>query len=217
LSRANAEPTPAKLLRHHNPARVQREDYYPVLTLAYFGEPGLPQQLLDIPLEYFRKAITLLRAQPHVDPGHVLVYGLSRGGELALLLGATFPSEVNGVIAGSPSSAINGSTSSRDGAAWTLHGTPLTPGQPIPVDRIPGPIVQACGGMDYVWPSCTYVAQVNARLIAHHFRYPVTTLRFPEGGHLVGALTCCTSLSNNDLGGPPTATLSPKSTGTKRC
>jgi hypothetical protein len=30
---------------------------YPTLNIAYFGEPGLPSQLKDIPLEYFAQAL----------------------------------------------------------------------------------------------------------------------------------------------------------------
>jgi hypothetical protein len=49
---------------------------YPSLALAYWKAPGLPQDLSRIPLGYFRKALTLLRAQPGVDPAHVLVTGV---------------------------------------------------------------------------------------------------------------------------------------------
>ena len=37
---------------------------YPALALAYFDEPGLPQCLCSIPLEYFARAVGWLRAQP---------------------------------------------------------------------------------------------------------------------------------------------------------
>jgi fermentation-respiration switch protein FrsA (DUF1100 family) len=80
---------------------------YPSLALAYFKAPGLPQTLRDIPLEYFTSALEVLRAQPGVDPDHVLIAGDSRGGEAALLLGAHFPRLVNGVIAGVPSSVVH--------------------------------------------------------------------------------------------------------------
>ncbi len=33
-------------------------------TLAYWKAPGLPQELQRIPLEYFKKALAVLRAQP---------------------------------------------------------------------------------------------------------------------------------------------------------
>ena len=60
---------------------------YPSLALAYFKAPGLPQTLHNIPLEYFAKALRVLRAQPGVDPDHVLVVGESRGGEWSASVG----------------------------------------------------------------------------------------------------------------------------------
>jgi hypothetical protein len=69
---------------------------YPSLALAYFKAPGLPEDLNNIPLEYFTKALRVLRAQPGLDHRHVLVAGVSRGSEAALLLGASFPRLVKG-------------------------------------------------------------------------------------------------------------------------
>ena len=136
---------------------------YPSLALAYFKAPGLPQTLRNIPLEYFTRALGVLRAQPGVDPRHVLVAGESRGGEAALLLGAYFPRLVNGVIAGVPSSVVNPGWPDTSQPAWTLGGRPLPavspsefgqpnpPGKPqavIPVERIRGPILLTCGEQD---------------------------------------------------------------------
>jgi hypothetical protein len=88
--------------------------------------------------------------------------------------------------------------------AWTLGGRPLPavspsdfgqpnpPGKPravIPVERIGGPILLTCGGQDLVWPSCAYSDAITARLRAHRFAHPVTALRYPDAGHLVGGLT----------------------------
>jgi dienelactone hydrolase len=176
---------------------------YPSLALAYFKAPGLPKTLNNLRLEYFTRALGVLRAQPGVDPRHVLVMGHSRGGEAALLLGAHFPGLVNGVIAGVPSSVVNpGLPTSQP--AWTLRGRPLPavspsefgqpnpPGRPravIPVERIRGPILLACGQLDVVWPSCAYTDAIIARLRARQFAYPVTALRYPDAGHLVGGLS----------------------------
>ena len=177
---------------------------YPTLDLAYFAEPGLPAHLANIPLEYFVKALALLRSEPGVDPKHVLVMGVSRGGEAALLLGATYPKLIDGVIAGVPSAYVFGEPGSVDTPAWTRHGRPLpylslaqsqevyrglqldVPKAEIAVERIRGPILLTCGGADHIWPSCTFTASVVARLKAHHFAYPVTSLRYPKAGHYGG-------------------------------
>jgi dienelactone hydrolase len=177
---------------------------YPSLALAYFKAPGLPTTLNDIPLEYFTRALGVLRAQPGVDRDHVLVAGVSRGGEAALLLGAHFPREVNGVVAGVPSSVVNPGWPDTSRPAWTLGGRPLptvggseygqptppdTPEAVIPVERIRGPVLLACGLQDLVWPSCGYVDAITARLRAHRFAHPVTALRYRDAGHLIGGLT----------------------------
>jgi BAAT / Acyl-CoA thioester hydrolase C terminal len=46
----------------------------------------------------------------------------------------------------------------------------------IPVERISGPVLLTCGGLDVQWPSCSYVDDITQRLTAHHFRPPVTAL-----------------------------------------
>jgi dienelactone hydrolase len=177
---------------------------YPSLALAYFKAPGLPAGLHNIALEYFTSALGVLRAQPGVDPNHVLVAGHSRGGEAALLLGAYFPQLVNGVIAGVPSSVVHPGWPDQDRPAWTVRGRPLPAVSPsdlglptppgkaravIPVERIRGPILLTCGELDAVWPSCRYADAITGRLRAHQFAYPVTALGYHDAGHLVGGLT----------------------------
>jgi dienelactone hydrolase len=177
---------------------------YPSLALAYFGKPGLPSTLSAIPLEYFTRALEILRRQPGVDPLHVLVEGDSRGSEAALLLGADFPTLVNGVIAGSPSSVANPSYPIGQSAAWTRDGTPV-PTVPaadlgvadppdaqaavIPVENIQGPILLACGQQDRIWNSCGYAQAIAARLDAHDFGPPIALLSYPQAGHLIGTMT----------------------------
>ena len=173
---------------------------YPTMSLAYFAEPGLPATLTDVPLDYFAKALAVLRAAPGVDPGHVLVSGISRGGEAALLIGAYFPNLVNGVIAGVPSSVVNPALPDFTKPAWLLAGKPLpfvteggaptaadSPQAIIPVERIRGPILLDCGTSDTEWASCSYVDAITSRLKTHRFGYPVTALKL-DGGHLVAGL-----------------------------
>ena len=80
---------------------------YASLALSYFAGEGLPEHLVGIRLEYFARAMSWLRAQPYARDGGVAVVGRSRGGELALLLGATFP-EVRTVVAYCPSNVVWG-------------------------------------------------------------------------------------------------------------
>jgi dienelactone hydrolase len=156
---------------------------YPTLSLAYFKEPGLPKTLKDIPLEYFAKALRWLAAQPGVDPTRVVVDGVSRGGEAALLIGATYPNLEHGVIACTPSADVNGAFPG-PGSAWTLDGKPIPEG-PIPVERIGGPVLATGGGRDAVWPSAIYVREITERA-RKYGRRDIAGAIYPNAGHAVG-------------------------------
>jgi dienelactone hydrolase len=179
---------------------------YPTLALAYFGLPGLPDVLENIPLEYFVRALEWLRGRPEVDPSHVLVVGISRGSEAALLLGSDFPTLVQGVIACVPSSVANpglGATGEFTSAAWTLAGKPVPTvtvaelGDPAPagdpaaiirVERIRGPVLLVAGGADRLWPSSAYARAIMVRLDDAQDRFLHQELDYPAAGHAVGAL-----------------------------
>ena len=79
------------------PAAALAMSGYPALALAYFGEPGLPQCLCSIPLEYFARAVSWLRAQPVGRSRPVVLYGASRGAEAVLLLASYLPHLADGV------------------------------------------------------------------------------------------------------------------------
>ena len=165
------------------PAALLASHGYPTLALAYFKEPGLPQTLQDVPLEYFAKALRWLATQPGVDPNRVLIYGVSRGGEAALLLGATYPELIHGVIACTPSADVNPAYPG-PGAAWTLAGRPVPLG-PIPVWQIAGPVFATGGGRDLVWPSAHAVYEIADRARAHG-RPDIGGQVYPDAGHGVG-------------------------------
>lgn len=101
---------------------------YAVFALAYFRYEDLPKSLESIPLEYFRTAIQWLQARDDIRRNSIAVMGGSRGGELTLLLGATFP-EIHAVVAISASSVLWGGLSTNSDSwetpAWTWHGKPL--------------------------------------------------------------------------------------------
>jgi len=97
---------------------------YAVLSLAYFGMEGVSRDLTNIPLEYFGHAIDWMRANPSVDRERVAIMGASRGGELALLLGATFPA-IRAVVAYVPSGVVWPGLSpelTKTLPAWTRKG-----------------------------------------------------------------------------------------------
>lgn len=70
-------------------ARTLATDGFAVCSLQYFGDPDpLPDGLARIPLSYFDEAARWLRDRPAVGGERLGVVGVSRGAELALLLGA---------------------------------------------------------------------------------------------------------------------------------
>ena len=159
---------------------------YPALALGYFGEPGLPKCLCDIPLEYFARAVRWLRAQPVARGRPVILSGTSRGGEGALLIASYEPHLFDAVIASSPSAFSNGSYgpgSSPTVSAWTWNGKPLPIGTQIPVSRIRVPLLIGDGGQDAVWPSAASASLVMTELRAAHDAAPYTNLYNPNAGH----------------------------------
>jgi dienelactone hydrolase len=108
---------------------------YAVLGLAYFqgGEPaltGLRPNLEHIPLETLEAARRWLARQNGVDASRVAVIGVSKGAELALVAGATFP-WVGVVGAFAPSHVVWEGIPTDDqpdrsaGSSWTYRGRPL--------------------------------------------------------------------------------------------
>jgi hypothetical protein len=109
---------------------------FATLALAYFGVPPLPAWLHRIPLDYFEAALAWLASHPELDTQRVGALGVSRGAELALLLGTKFPM-IHGIVANAPSS-VAWSAGGRDKAtgeiipSWTWRGEPL-PFAPLPL------------------------------------------------------------------------------------
>ncbi|MFY2068154.1 acyl-CoA thioester hydrolase/BAAT C-terminal domain-containing protein [Achromobacter xylosoxidans] len=104
---------------------------YAAFALAYFKAPGLSDYISNTPLEYFQTGLRWLRKK--VQPRHdfVAISGQSRGGELVLLLGATFPTEVSAVVAYVPGAVVHSGQNAcdpkigREGPTWLLGGKPL--------------------------------------------------------------------------------------------
>ena len=106
------------------------------MSLVYFAMDGLPRDLLES-ARYFKKAIDWLRVHPAVDADRVAVFGMSRGGEAALVVGATF-SLLRAVVANVPSHLVwqgNHPDQSVKTSSWTLGGADL-PYAPLAEPRV---------------------------------------------------------------------------------
>lgn len=108
-------------------ARVLAARGAAVLPFQWFGGPGQPAEICEIPLESFTPALDHLAAQS----SNLAVIGTSRGAEAALLLAAGDP-RIRAVAALSPSSVVwphvCPGADGRDHlyrSSWTLAGRPL--------------------------------------------------------------------------------------------
>jgi dienelactone hydrolase len=113
-------------------ARLLAPERFASLALAYFKTPNTQPALTEVPLERLERTLRWLREQPGVatSDGRVGVIGVSKGGELALLLAVTFPDLVGPVVAYTPSSVVwQGIDFSAARppvlSSWSLGGRPL--------------------------------------------------------------------------------------------
>ena len=101
---------------------------YVAASVAYFGLPGLPKLLELVPVETIGGALAELAKRPDVDPDRIAIFGISKGGELALLAASTYP-QIRAVVADVPSSVRlakhpNGPVTGQQ-SSWTAPGKPL--------------------------------------------------------------------------------------------
>ena len=92
-------------------------------AVAHFNYPDRPDELLEIPLEYFQEAMEFLKRETGADK--VALMGASRGGEGVLLIASTFPEYVSAVVSGVPANIINSACCSDAMTyryAWTYKG-----------------------------------------------------------------------------------------------
>ncbi|OBX25841.1 hypothetical protein LX77_03118 [Gelidibacter algens] len=193
-------------------AKVLTQKGFGVMALAYFGEPCLPAQLEEVPLEYFQSALSKLKTLPGVDGNHISVISVSKGTEAALLL-ASEDKSIKLVVAASPSHAVWQSVN-REGYAtpkssWTKDGLPLPfllydysrgyypivnfylgamekqidEKTIIPMENSAAVVILLSGGQDQFWPSTAMANNIEHRLKAKEYKYDVKHLDFPDAGH----------------------------------
>jgi esterase/lipase len=197
---------------------------YPCLKVGYFGTEHTPDHLEMIPLEYFEDAIKTFESYPEVKDKKIVVYGISKGGELALLLASRYK-QIAGVIAKVPSSVIfQGIGGNSSSWSYKEEPIPFVPYAPydyskitnseysivyelslkqtqavekatIQVENISGPILILTGKEDIMWPSSQMGEMIIKRLEENKFSYWYKHFAYENAGH---------SLTDNDtylLGG----------------
>ena len=106
------------------------EEGLAALGICYWNAPGLPRELVEVPVESVERAVGRLRSRGF---GKVGVYGISKGGELALLAASLIPA-VSCAVALSPLDYVmpgitgNGGLASKGvsgRSSWTWRGNPL--------------------------------------------------------------------------------------------
>ena len=185
---------------------------YPCLIVGYFKTQNTPDHLEMIPLEYFEQVIASFKAKPQVQNKKIIVWGGSKGGELALLLASRYK-EIQGVIAAVPGcvvfQGIGGPSSS-----WSFKGNPLpfVPYAPydyskivnseyvelyqlslnqteavkkaaIQVENINGPVLILTGKKDSMWPSSRMGNMIIQRLKEHNFPFWYKHIAYENAGH----------------------------------
>ncbi|AOT70593.1 acyl-CoA thioesterase/bile acid-CoA:amino acid N-acyltransferase family protein [Geosporobacter ferrireducens] len=104
---------------------------YAALALNYFDYQstyGVPNQLIEIPLEYSLKALDWLRNRPEVNTNKIGIIGISKGAELSLLIASISSYSLAGVIAYSPSSHIFEGIAMGEHpkkSSWSFNGEPM--------------------------------------------------------------------------------------------
>jgi dienelactone hydrolase len=102
---------------------------FAALVVGYFGVPGLPRTLCEVPLESLAAGVERLRRQEGVDGGRIVALGTSVGAEAALAMASYIDGlELAAVVAVAPSSVVWQALADGrppDRPRWTLGGRPL--------------------------------------------------------------------------------------------
>ncbi|WFA07358.1 acyl-CoA thioesterase/bile acid-CoA:amino acid N-acyltransferase family protein [Bacillus sp. HSf4] len=101
---------------------------YATLAIPYFQYKELPGQLMEIPLEYFQKAIAWLLRHDGINHDRIGIFGRSKGGELALLIASHFHESrfvISHVGGGIVFQGV-GLKKLRRTSSWSFGRTPLT-------------------------------------------------------------------------------------------
>jgi len=186
---------------------------YPCFILGYFGTKSTPERLEMIPMEYFEKEIKALETLPELNGKKIVVWGGSKGGELALLIASRYK-QIKGVVAAVPSSVVFQGLGGKPVSSWSENGTsiPFVPFAPfdyskivnsqyvevyrlsleqteavskaaIKVENINGPILLLAGKEDTMWPSDYMCKMIIKRLDENKFTHWYKLFSYENAGH----------------------------------
>lgn len=186
---------------------------YPCFILGYFGTKNTPGSLEMIPIEYFEKELKVLQTRPELNGKKIVVWGGSKGGELALLLASKYK-QIKGVIAAVPSSVVFQGLGGNLVSSWSENGMsiPFVPFAPfdyskivnsqyvevyrfsleqaesvskatIKVENINGPILLLAGKEDTMWPSDQMCRMIIKRLDENKFTHWYKLFSYENAGH----------------------------------
>lgn len=134
---------------------------FPVFVLPAFVPEGRIAGSAALSVETFDAALSWFSALPIVDEDRVFVYGTGPASSLALWFATHDTARVHGAFAASGATALQ-CTSEAGSPLLIQHGLPLPCANPdrtiagtdiLPLGRIPGPVVLACGTADRLLPT----------------------------------------------------------------
>jgi dipeptidyl aminopeptidase/acylaminoacyl peptidase len=179
---------------------------YAAFGLAYTGVLGVSAQFANIPLEYFQKAISWLKARKEVDKSRLALLGTSLGGVASLLIASHSP-DIKAVIAlGGGGELFQPFEGEHPQPLFTYQNKPLAflrferplgllssffsqsaekvEEAAIKVEKINGPILLIAGLDDRLFGSAMLSSIAYNRLKANHFKHPYQLIIYNGVGHL---------------------------------
>lgn len=105
------------------------------MLIAYHGEEGLPSLLKDQPVDVIEHAAEYLLSHGYEKAG---VWGISMGGELALLAGSLLPDLISCVVSIAPLQMVMQAEDNKvpiAGSSFSFHGKPLPYVNYVPSDK----------------------------------------------------------------------------------
>ena len=186
---------------------------FTAVALQYFDAPGLPKELMEVPLGYVETTTEWLLDHKSVTGDQVGLLGYSKGAELALLAGSQFESVGAAVSISGSGVTWQGFSNDVFSSSWALNGDP-TPyislvdegweGNPIqgytnsleaaseeeieaatiPVEEINGPVLLISGGEDRIW-NAVRLHRIAEERLANHDHPSFDHLVYDDAGHVI--------------------------------